>query len=411
MADKARLEAYTAAKRIFEGAYSNLVFTNTSLSGTDLAFAKRIALGVTERRLTLMYAISLCAERVPSQEIGILLMCGAYQIIYMTRVPDSAAVNETVTLASELFGKNITGFVNAVLRRISREKEQLLKKIASCDGHIRYSVGEKLYELIGSYYGDERDRIFEAFLEKKDCFLRVNTLSASPSEVAEMTGGSVISDSAVRCADSAKALEAIGSGKYFIQGLASQKTVKLLDAKSGCTVIDVCASPGGKSLGAALDMKNKGRVIALDLHGNKLGLIEKSASLLGIDIIETGVRDAKNPDRALFGKGDRVLCDVPCSGTGEMGNKPEIKYKDPDDFTGLYATQRAILRASCEYTSIGGKLIYSTCSINKKENEEAVRYFLSLPCGKRFSLVAENTCLPTGETGEGFYNAELIRNE
>ena len=239
--------------------------------------------------------------------------------------------------------------------------------------------------------------------------MRVNTLKSNATSVADEIGGTVISETTVVAENSQKVIEKISDGNFYIQGLASQKAVKLLDAKPGHTVIDVCACPGGKSLGAAIDMQNKGHIYSFDLHKNKLPLIQKSAEMLGISIIETQVNDARRTVDSLIGTADRVICDVPCSGTGVMGSKPEIKYKSPDEFKGLYPTQKAIINSASKYLKVGGIMVYSTCSVNKIENEDNVRDFLEN--NNNFRLIEEKTYLPYGEEFEGFYTAKIIREK
>lgn len=409
MADPVRQSAYRAAKRIFEGAFSNLVFNGTDLCGTHLAFAKNITMGTVERRYSLEYALSLCTERNVDRDLSVLLCTGLYQILYMSKVPDSAAVNETVSLASELFGKKVTGFANAVLRKAANNKDDLKTHIENSDPWIKFSVNKELFELLKEQYPSECDSIFEAFFSERKHFLRVNTILSDSESVALETGGVAIDKKTVCCTDAKKAVEGVKSGHYFFQGLASQKAVSLLDAKQGVRVIDVCACPGGKSLGAAIDMNNCGELFSFDLHKNKLSLIQRSAAALGLDIIKTDVCDGRTGMSELFGTAQRVICDVPCSGTGEMGAKPEIKYKSPHSFLGLYPTQRAILSTASKYLVPGGKLVYSTCSVNKTENLEAVEAFLRSEEGAEFSLGHFETFLPTGETGEGFFCAELYR--
>ncbi len=409
MVDNVRKTAFYATKRIFEGSFSNLVFVSTELTGTDLAFAKRITMGTVERRYCLEFALMQCTEHQVEKDLSVLVLNGLYQILYMSRVPDSAAVNETVSLARELFGKKVTGFVNAVLRKASSIKSHILNAIDNSDGWTKFSVNRELYEMICDQYPDESEMIFCHFLMERKHFLRVNNLISSADEVARITDGTAVSQKTVCCDDAKNAVSALESGKFFFQGLASQKTVLLLDAQRGQRVVDVCACPGGKSLGAAIDMGNEGEIFSLDLHKNKLSLIEKSARSLGINIIKTAVCDGRVGDRSLFGTAHRVICDVPCSGIGEIGSKPEIRYKSPSDFLGLYATQRAILRQASKYLLPDGKLVYSTCSINKKENIEAVEDFLNSTEGAGFSLGHHETFLPNGETGEGFFCAELFR--
>lgn len=409
MSDKARLAAFNAVKRINNGAFSNLISVASELSGIDRAFAESIAMGTLERKVTLEYILADVMRDNTKNDIKLLLMTGLYQILYMDRVPDSAACDETVTIAKSIFGSKAGGFVNAVLRNICRNKEDIYNKINNAPGYIKYSLNEELFDLLSKQYPDCYEDIFEAFFGRIPLYLRVNTLKSDALTVSSKVKGDIIGESTVQCHDSNLALSLIESGDFYVQGLASQTAVRWLDAKSGQTVIDVCACPGGKTLGAAIDMQNEGSVYSFDLHESKLPLIEKSAKLLGIDIIKTARHDAKCAIDSLIGKADRVICDVPCSGTGVMGSKPEIKYKSPKDFSGLYTTQRAIIKAASEYLKVGGVMIYSTCSINKLENENIVGEFIEK--NPEFKLIEDKTFLPFYDEKEGFYMAKIVREK
>ncbi len=407
MSDKARFAAYNVVKRIFDGAYSNLVLSHQGLSGLDRAFAENIVLGTLERKVTLEYVLSNFISRECDADVASLLMTGIYQILYMDRVPDSAACDETVNLAKELFGQKIAGFANGVLRNVCRKKAEVLKNIESSEGYIKYSANKDLYNLLKGYYPKEIEDIFNSFLGKSATFLRVNTIKTNAESVAKKTRGKVISHTCVQVEDLSEVLKLISQGEFYIQGKASQEAVALLGTEPNDIVIDVCACPGGKSLGASIDMENMGKVYSLDLHGNKLPLINKSADLLGINIIETRKNDGRHAIDDFIGIADKVICDVPCSGTGVMGAKPEIKYKSPEDFKGLYPTQKAIIKESARYLKIGGVMVYSTCSINKAENEDVIKDFLLNNNG--FKLIYEKTCLPFEAECEGFYMAKIIR--
>lgn len=409
MADKARLAAYKAFKRMCGGAYSNLLGKDPELSELDRAFAESIALGTLERRITLEYIASPFIKKETDIDTLYLILTGLYQAFYMDRVPDSAACDETVRIAAALFGRGKSGFVNAVLRGAIRAKDERLKAVDKAGGYIAASMNPSLYGMIKRQYPGKAGKICDSLFGKPGIFLRVNTLVSGAKEVALLTGGEPISEKTVYCNKARGAIKHIDSGKYFVQGAGSQRAVEWLCAQSGETVVDVCAAPGGKSIGAALDMKNEGKIYSFDIHEKKLRLIENAAQTMSVKIIETSVNDARSAKNELLGKADRVICDVPCSGTGEMRSKPEIKYKDPREFEGLYKTQRTVIGAAAQYLKSGGTMVYSTCSINRYENEEAVARFIAENPG--FALVREHTSLPCDAEGEGFYTAEIKREK
>jgi 16S rRNA (cytosine967-C5)-methyltransferase len=198
----------------------------------------------------------------------------------------------------------------------------------------------------------------------------------------------------------------VGEGRFYVQGLSSQKAVEILRAKKGDFVVDVCACPGGKTVGAAMDMENEGEIHAFDIHENKLPLIIKNASTLGIDIIYTEKHNSKTVNVKYINKADKVICDAPCSGLGSIGKRPEIRYKSLQDINGLVETQKSILRSSVEYLKKGGELVYSVCSINKNEGENIVKEFIEQQNG--YTLAYEETVLPHGGC-DGFYIAKIVK--
>ncbi len=409
MADLARKAAYDTLTRIEkDGAFSNLATARLrDLDTLDASFATALCMGVLESRRALDFLILRHTQKMPDKELLLLLRLGAFQIFYMDRVPDSAACNETVAIARGLFGAKRAGFVNAVLRSLCREKDTAWAALQEQPAEIRLSFGDGIAKLLREQYPDSYTQIMESFGKKQPLCLRVNTLKADATVLAARLHAVADGDMLTVAEQQAEAVRGLESGEYFVQGYGSQTAVRMLDAKPDDTVLDVCACPGGKSFGAALDMQNRGLVRSMDIHGNKLPLIKKSAQKLGISIIETAVHDARETDSSWIGKADKVICDVPCSGLGVIGSKPEIRYKDPVEFSGLYPTQRKILASSANYVKAGGTLVYSTCTLNKIENEEVVRGFLAEHGD--FSLADERTFLPFDGSGEGFYAAKLVR--
>ncbi len=373
------------------GAYGNIGLLSADLSGVDRAFCTELIKGVTERRRTLDHIISRYVNKTPDGKITELLRLGVYQIIFLSRVPDHAVCDESVKTAKQI-NRGSAGFVNAVLRSVCREKESIISSLSSLPESVYYSVSDSIFELVKSQYPDEYKDIFEAFFEKRPVTVRANLLKDTPY-VDGVNENTDMAD--------------IEKGLFFVQGLSSQKAVKELSAKAGMTVIDLCACPGGKSFGAAIDMGNEGRIISSDLHKNKLSLIRQGAEKLGITIIETVERDARVTDESLIGFADRVICDVPCSGIGVMGTKPEIRYKDASDFKGLYPTQEKILENALLYLKKGGRAVYSTCTVNKCENSDIINKVVKNKDGYR--LVSERTILP-GNGYDGFYIAVIERD-
>ena len=209
----------------------------------------------------------------------------------------------------------------------------------------------------------------------------------------------------------------VSEGRAFVQDCASQLCVKVLSPQPGETVLDVCACPGGKSFSAAMLMENRGRIISSDIHGNKLSLVSEGAARLGIGIIETRLQDAREYDPGLVSSADRVICDVPCSGLGVIAKKPEIRYKSRDEFARLPSIQEQILETSSRYVKPGGTLIYSTCTLRRRENDEVVEGFLSkaldfkpfdFSFGSYSSSGGRLTIFPS-ETTDGFFIAGMKR--
>jgi len=412
-----RRASYEILRKIYVNkAYSNIemvnLYDNFDFNLLERRFAKSLVFGVLEKQLLLDYIISLFVSKKADLETQLLLRIGLQQQLFM-EVPPSAACNETVNVAKQVVDKSRAGFVNAVLRNIGRNDEKVKIALKKAPLNIKYSVSESIFKLINSQYGEKTEDILSAFYGKKPLVLRVNTLkNSTQSLIAKLTEQGVraeeISDTTITVdKGNGIAIDKLKTGEYFIQGIGSQQAVKLLDAKEGQTVIDVCACPGGKSFGAAIDMHNKGNIISLDIHENKFTLINKNAKLLGIDIITTKAFDSREVCADYIGKADRVICDVPCSGLGVISAKPEIRYKSADEFSGLYNSQRRIISAASKYLNKDGVMVYSTCTLNKHENEEIVADFLAENIG--FKLEYERTFLPCEEAKEGFYTAKIVR--
>ena len=402
-----------------------------SLSREERASLTALFYTTVERKLTYDYYISALSSRSLEKIDPVtrnLLRLGLCQIEKMDSVPDFAAVNETVKLARN---KGEAAFVNGVLRAAVRTKGELplpdknknYKRYLS----VKYSFPLHLVKHFSSLYGEEEcERLLLHFNGEKYTDLTVNTMKISAEAYAKMLSengySSVITENSVRISRSVnpELLPGFSDGLFFVQDRASYISSLVLSAKSSETVIDTCACPGGKSFASAISMKNEGRIYSFDLHESKLSLIDSGARRLGLGIIEPDQCDATEGREYLFGTADAVICDAPCSGLGVLGKKPDLRYKSEDETAELPKLQLEILKTSARYLKVGGRLVYSTCTLNPKENEEVISKFLSENGDfetEDFDVLSYHsdggmlTLLPSKTHTDGFFIAKIIRKK
>ena len=399
---------------------------SSQLSAVDKRLTSALFYGVIERRITLDSRISELSDRPLSQidpHALNSLRLGLYQLMFMDKIPPHAAINETVSLCP----RRTSGFVNAILRSHLRKGALTLpdKTLAPAEHlSVAYSVGLPLCEKFISAFGFERtESIFRSLSEPPKTTVRVNTLKISRKELkARIEGAEETSLSPVglRVSGAVRELYGFEDGCFFVQDEASQICVEALDAGPHMKLMDICACPGSKSFGSAINMQNTGEVLSFDLHGRKLSLILSGAERLGINTVQVAVQDGRVPLEEHFGTADRVLCDVPCSGFGVLGKKPELRYKDPAESSALPDIQLAILNNACRYVKDGGVLVYSTCTVFPEENQRNVERFLeghgefSLAPFSVGALKAEEgyvTLLPDQHGTDGFFIAKLIKRK
>ena len=403
--------------------YSNIALDTAikraELSSADRGLLTTLVYGVIERQITLDACIDSLARGEISLDVRNLLRLGTYQMIYLDRVPDHAAVNETVELAP----KRAKGFVNAILRAFLRGGKQIPMPDRDADPiaylSVRYSFCKELCQTLVEVFGMQRaEALMEAFGVEPPLTVRVNTQRITRRDLMTRFAAQGIASEATPYADSGirvldklpiTALDGFDEGLFFVQDEASQLCVEALDAQPQMRVLDACACPGSKSFGAAIAMQNEGSVTACDLHANKLSLVKSGAERLGISILTTEARDARLCKEEWIGAFDRVLCDVPCSGFGVFAKKPELRYKDPQRSAGLPEIQAAILENASAYVRVGGKLVYSTCTLLPTENEDNVARFLQ--AHDEFSLLEQRTLYPDIDGTDGFFYAVLLRKD
>ncbi len=408
--------------------FANLLLSDTVLerAGEEAAFLTALFYGCAERRLTLDYLASHFAKR-PIEEISapvrFALHIGLYQMFFM-KTPSYAAVSETVSL---LKNKSERGFLNAVLRAASRAEEMPLPppsrtaRYLSVKYSFPLSTVKRFLELFGR---EDTEKILKYFNTPLPLTLRARDAAAKETLLSRFEEAGVCAESATHAENvirvlssvSPKALYGFREGLFFVQDESSSIVSEALGAREGDTVVDVCASPGGKTFGAALSVNGVGSFYAFDLYEGRVSLIKDGARRLSL-AVDARVLDATEGDESLDGQADRVICDVPCSGLGVLGKKPDLRYRELD--LDLPPLQYKILSRASRYVKTGGVLVYSTCTLLPEENEENVRKFLSehpdfiledFSSRGREPLRSEGgmlTLLPQRDGCDGFFIARL----
>ncbi len=429
MAD-ARFEAVKLLTKIEKDlSYSSILIAESFKSvcfseNKDKAFAVSLVYGVLERKLTLDYNISLYLTSKISKlkpELLSLLRVGAYQILFCDKIPDSAAVNEAVKISKKAGFAFASGLVNAVLRKVSANGLRLPENNLS----IRFSVNESIVDSFISDYGyDKTIEILENFEGRRPIFIRANNVKCSDDElVCSLRNDGVIVEKtklehcfSVNNTGDITQLDAFIKGWFYVQDMSSQLCCMVAGVKPGDKAVDCCAAPGGKSFSVAQYLNNTGSIISCDMYEHKTRLIAETAERLGIKNITTVCCDARELPRKV-NMADVVLCDVPCSGFGVMGRKPEIRYKKTSELSDIPQIQKEILYSCCELVKPGGTLIYSTCTLNKNENDricdefltEHSDFYISNDSLYRSYTDKYITVFPTASGGDGFFIAKFIR--
>ena len=408
--------------------YSHLVMQGvldkySFLEKQERSFIKRVCEGTIEQKVRIDYVIDRYSKtKVKKMKplIRTLLRMSVYQILFMDAIPDSAVCNESVKLAAKRGFGPLKGFVNGVLRNIARNKNQVdypdrvLDETAYLS--VMYSMPTHIIELIKQQYSpDETEMMLSALLERRPVTIRVSErLSKREQEelLDEFAGVGVHVKKTelsyvfyLEHVDKVSELPGYEEGKFFIQDIGSAMVVEMAGIKEGDYVVDVCAAPGGKATHASEKVQNSGFVQARDLTDYKVALIEENISRLGLSNMEAMVWDATALDETAVEKADVVIADLPCSGLGVIGRKSDIKYRITEQsLAEVEALQRDILSVVHRYVKPGGLLMYSTCTINRRENEGNKEWFLS---NYPFEEEQERLMLPGRDGSDGFYMVRL----
>lgn len=397
--------------------------SDKELSSNDRGFVTELIYGIVANKTALDFIISKYSKvkikKMTPWVLNILRM-GVFQIYYMDKIPHSAACNEAVKLANKYSHRAGSGFVNGVLRAVSREKDDFQfprMNNAAEELSLKYSYPLWMTDSLIKEYGKERcEELFEENMKAHGVFIRVNALKTTEDELIDILKNEGISCEKTQVKNCLKVTgrinvessDAYKQGLYSLQNISSQRAVAELSPMVGETVIDMCAAPGGKSCAIAEMMKNEGKVFSFDIFEHKVELINKSAKRLGVDIIDAKVHDASIKLQELEESADRVLADVPCSGLGVVHKKPDIKWKRKEtDIEELCNLQKEILETAASYVKKGGTLVYSTCTILPEENRLRVDEFLD--CHTEFSKVYEEQILTTDLGESGFYICKMVK--
>ncbi len=381
---------------IEEGKFSHTVLhqalkKHQELEKQQRAFISRLFTGTLERYLTLDYYInSFASLRVEKMKpfIRNLLRLSAYQLLYMSQVPESAVCNEAVKLAKKRGFAKLSGFVNAILRNMIRSRENLPSPDREAEPaawlEVKYSFPWWLAELLLKQYSyPEVEAMLASSLKEKETTIRCNLKKTDPTKLKKLlqSEGVTVEDSRylnygfnISNYDYLDKLETFRNGYFTVQDISSMLVCEAAGIRETDYVVDVCSAPGGKALHAA---ETAARVSARDLTEYKTGLIEENIARLGVSNVDVKVWDATVPDSSLYGKADVVLADLPCSGLGVIGKKADIKYRlTPAQLKELEELQKKILSVVKDYVKPGGILIYSTCTVNRDENLNNRNWFL-----------------------------------
>ncbi len=417
--------------------YSNISinkhFKNIDISNNERGLATEIIYGVVEKKIYLDYIIDKLSKikvQKLSNYVKIFLRMGIYQIVFLD-ISDYASVNETVNLAKK-YDKKSSGFVNAILRNLIRNKDEILKIDAENENmyySIKYSYSPWMIKTFIKDFGKEfTEDLLEANNEKPNLYIRVNTLKITREELMKELDKIGIKSYKVNDIEEALRVENLKNienndlfkkGFFTIQDISSMIVGKVMNPNKNSRVLDLCSAPGGKTTHIATLMENTGEVVSRDIFDHKLKLIKNSVDRLGLTNVKIEKSDASIIDKNIIENFDYVLCDVPCSGLGIIKRKPEIKYKSKEEIKDLPKLQYDILENASKYLKVGGVLIYSTCTILDSENISNVYKFLENNKNFELSKINEvNVDLENQENGylkiypnihnmDGFFIAKL----
>ena len=389
--DLARKLVVDCLLKVEASGFSNLVLASEidshNLTSQDKAFATKLFYGTVERKLTLNHILQKQLSKPIAKmdkEIVAILQSGLYQLLYMESVPAYAAINQAVGLCPVFKKTSAKGLVNAVLRKCQKfdiEKETFKDRLTELS--VKYSVNTDIVKIIERDYPDSVEDILKGMFITPKFTVKINTIKISAENFKQLLTDNGITynempvEGGIEIIHKGSVMDIPGfkEGYFYVQGITSQYAVSAAGIKQDDAVLDLCAAPGGKSFAAAIELGGTGSVTSCDPNPPRLKLIEDGAKRLGIENITT-MQNSGEVFNEKLSKYDVIICDVPCSGIGIIPKKPDLRYKSMEDVTDLAALQFEILSTASRYLKENGTIVYSTCTINKQENEQIIDRFL-----------------------------------
>ncbi len=413
----------------------------SQLSKLDRALTTELVCGVLRMEGTIDWILSQFSSRKIDKilpEVLDILRIGIYQLIYLNKIPPHAVIDESVKLAKKNFHQGVANFVNGILRTINREKNKIVypRKEDNLIDYIsvKYSHPKWLVQKWISELGpEETEDLCKANNVRPKLKLRTNLIKITPDKLANLlkkrgiitTSGSFLDECLMVVEGfNLASLREFKEGFFFIQGESSMLVSRIVNPKAGDTILDICAAPGGKTTHLAEIMKNQGQIIAVDLHRNRLKLLEDSCKRMGIKIAVPVQADATKLGETINKPVDKVLLDAPCSGLGTLAKRPDARWqKSLRQIKELAVLQQKLLKSASSFVKCGGSLVYSVCTISKEETIDTINFFLhehpefkleDINSQLPLSLKSKNKwlqLLPNEHQTDGMFIAGLIRTE
>lgn len=420
---QARKLAYSILNSVYKDkGFVNLLLNNalneSNLKPNDKGLVTNIVYGVLQNSMYLDYVIRhYCVDKKVDARMRTLLKCAFYQMYFMDKIPNYALVNETVEIAKNELGLQASKFANAVLNNAIRNpftlKQSDFKDELSylC---MKYSHPEWLIRMIGKHYGmDKAMSYMKSNVTPPPLSLRVNTLKTSVEEMLKVPyfkKGNLSPVGLFYTGD-----EPIGNVKEFLEGLVTvqdesgQMVAEIMDPKENCSILDMCAAPGSKTFHMASKIQNKGKIVAIDLYEHRIQLLKNQIKRLGAtSVIPVCYDSTKLLEKYQEESFDYVLLDAPCSGYGVVRRKPDLLVNiDQKDLDGILSLQKELIDVAVKLVKKQGTLVYSTCTLNKKENESQVEYLLNKY--PNFKVVEQRVIFPDEFDSDGFFICKLVR--